>query len=979
MPYKASEHEKEMLSFWDKNEIFKKSVESRPEDNPYVFYDGPPFATGLPHYGHIMAGTKKDVVPRYFTMKGRRVERRWGWDCHGLPIENLVEKELGLPGKKEIEEYGVDKFNEACRDKVLMYESEWKKIIPRLGRWVDMDKPYKTMDLSFMESVWWVFSELYKKGLIYEGKKPMHICPHCVTPLSNFEVSQGYRDVKDLSAVTKFFITDKLPGVKGEVYLLVWTTTPWTLPGNILIAVGQDIEYSVVRFENVHYIVAKNLLMSPDLFGGKEFEVISQIRGKELVGLHYEPLFPYFVNVEGAEKGFRIVAGDFVTTDEGTGLVHLAPAFGTDDYEVFRKENVPFIQHVNMDGTFTNDVTDFVGMNVKPDGDQTATDVEIIKWLVKEGKLFFKKKYEHSYPYCWRCDTPLLNYATNSWFVEVTKLQQQLIDNNQKIHWVPEHIKDGRFGKWLESVRDWSISRNRFWGTPLPIWKSEDGDVLCVGSVRELEELTGEKVVDIHKHKIDQLKIEKDGKLYTRIGDVLDTWFDSGSVPYGQMHYPFENKEEFEAGFPADFIAESQDQTRGWFYTLHVLATALTDGDNPSIPVDQSKPAFENVSVNGMVLAEDGKKMSKRLKNYPDPIEMVDKYGADALRYYFLSSPVMMGESLNFSEQGLREVYNKVTNTLWNVVEFFQMFEEQGTRNKEKVESDHVLDKWIVARLQVLIRDVTEGLEAYVINEATRPIMDFILDLSQWYVRLSRVRFKGGDEEDKQNALATLHYVLLTLSKVMAPFTPFISERIYQITVDGLQTTDRKESVHLEDWPTIEIKIETNILKDMEKVRKVTEMGHSLRKEAGIPVRQPLGEFSIFNFQFSKDLLNIVSEELNIKNVDVEDKEVGDSFVLKEDGDLKVALNTNITDELKKEGLVREIVRMVNGMRKEQGLTIDDRIVLQYHTNDELLNAVFIDYADDLKRKVLADDLKDGEGEEKEIDGKKISFNIFKI
>jgi isoleucyl-tRNA synthetase len=724
-------------------------------------------------------------------MKGYRVERVWGWDCHGLPIENIVEKELGTKSKKDIEDIGVEKFNELCRSKVLGYVGEWERTIRRLGRWVDMKHAYRTMDLEYMESVWWVFRQLWDKGHVYKGYKPMHICPRCETTLSQQEVSEGYQDIKDLSVTVQFRITSPEPpagsllDADGPIYALAWTTTPWTLPGNVLIAVGSDLEYSLVRYESSYYVVAKDLLMAN--FEGKEFEVIAQVRGKDLVGLTYEPLFPYYAN---SENSFRVVSAEFVTTEEGTGLVHIAPAFGTDDYEIFRRGSVPFIQHVGMDGVFKKEVTDFAGMHVKPAHDHMATDVEIIKWLAHNGKLFSKKKYEHSYPHCWRCDTPLLNYATDSWFISVTQVKDRALELAKDINWSPEHIKEGRFGKWMEGARDWSVSRQRFWASVIPVWESEDGDQICVGSVAELEELSGHVVDDLHKHIVDKITFEKNGKLYTRVPDVLDTWFDSGSMPYAQVHYPFEHEQSFQEGFPAEFIAEGQDQTRAWFYYLHVIATAIMD-----------KPAFKNVIVNGIVLAEDGKKMSKKLQNYPDPTVVLEQYGADALRYYMMNSPVVQAENLNFSEEGVREVYNKVVNTLWNVVEFYSMFSDDATILKHNdIVSPHVLDKWILARLAQLVQESTAGLDAYKLNDAARPIMDFVLDLSQWYVRLSRARLKGDDEEDKAYALATLEEVLLTLSKIMAPFTPFIAERVFQ------QVTGNKEqgtSVHLEEWPTV--------------------------------------------------------------------------------------------------------------------------------------------------------------------------------
>ncbi|MFH1947094.1 MAG: isoleucine--tRNA ligase [Candidatus Magasanikbacteria bacterium] len=1018
MVYNASKNEQEVLRFWEENKTFEKSVESRPADKPYVFYDGPPFATGLPHYGHIVAFLMKDIVPRYWTMQGKRVERRWGWDCHGLPIENIIEKDLNLKNRQDIEDMGVGEFNEACRSTVMKYAEEWKTTIKRMGRWVDMSDPsprrarqdgsasggesygdhsYKTMDIQFMESVWWVFKQLWEKGLIYEGKKSMHICPRCVTPLSNFEVTQGYKDVKDLSVIAKFKLknTKEKLDLDGDVYMLAWTTTPWTLPGNVALAVGEDIDYVVVKHKNngeEYYICAKERLS--EVFKSQEKDeclVESTLKGSDLVGLEYEPLFPYFVDTENA---FKVVEADFVSTEDGTGVVHIAPAFGEDDYQIGEREKTGWIQHVTMEGKFTEEVTDFVGQEVKPKEDPTKTDVEIIKYLAGKGLLFAKEKFEHSYPHCWRCDTPLLNYSTSSWFVRVTDLKDDLLKNNKKTNWVPDHIKDGRFGKWLEGARDWAISRNRFWGSPLPVWKSEDGDVLCIGSVEELEKLSGQKVEDLHKHIVDEIVIKKDGKEYRRIPEVLDCWFESGSMPYGQMHYPFENKERFESGYPAEFIAEGQDQTRGWFYTLHVLATALTSGKNPSIPKTETCPAFKNVIVNGIVLAEDGKKMSKRLKNYPDPMEVLEKYGADAMRYYLVTSPAMYSESLNFSEVGVREMYNKVVNTLHNVYSFYEMFAQQGIRNEEQVVSENVLDKWVLAKLQLLIKEVTEKMNEYKLAEASRPILDFIDDLSTWYLRRSRDRFKGSssakatadkdDEQDKQFALATLREVLLILSKVMAPFTPFIAESIYK----GVRNKEKgvSESVHLEKWPEIDDSlIDDKVINDMERVRKIVEMGHSLRKEAGIPVRQPLGQLSAFGYQLSDELGQVVADELNVKNVEIGgDKEIkGDKIITKEDGDLKVGLNTEITPELKKEGLVREIVRAINQMRKEQKLTIEDVVTIEYHVEDELLKSVFAEYADEIKKQVLARELirekillDESDDVVKKIDGKEVLLAV---
>ena len=1038
--YNSNQNENEILKYWEDNKCFEKSVLERPENRPYVFYDGPPFATGLPHYGHIVASLMKDVVPRYWTMRGFRVERKWGWDCHGLPVENIIEKDLNLNSKKDIENYGVDKFNEACNATVLKYASEWKKTIRRMGRWVDMENDYKTMDIGYMESAWWVFKELWNKNLIYKGHKAMHICPRCVTPLSNFEVTQGYKDVKDISVVAKFKLKEQLTinkkqieGVDGPVYILAWTTTPWTLPGNVLLAVNKDIRY--VKFKIIKpvndkvkagdvYIVSREFFdnklslhrpmaemsssQGPMVFGntvinhafkdfeGTEVDEVSEIKGSDLVGLEYEPLFPYFVDTKNA---FRIVTADFVTTTEGTGIVHIAPAFGEDDYNVGKAENIPLVQHVKMDGHFTDDVKDFASLEVKPKENPTATDIEIIKWLASNGKLFSKEKFEHSYPHCWRCDTPLLNYATSSWFIKVPDLRDQLLKNNEDIRWVPENFKQGRFGNWLEGARDWAVSRNRFWGNPLPVWESEDGDHICMGSVAELEKLSGQKITDLHKQFVDKIEFVFEGKKYRRVPEVLDCWFESGSMPYGQMHYPFENKEKFEAGFPAQFIAEGQDQTRGWFYTLHVLASALTSGKNPSIPKKESCPAFKNVIVNGIVLAEDGKKMSKRLKNYPEPDLILDKYGADAMRYYLVTAPVMAAEALNFSEVGVREAYNKVVNTLWNVVEFYGMYNANNANlSVNNANSSNVLDQWILAKLNLLVKEVTENMESYQLAKAARPIEDFITELSQWYVRRSRDRFKSDSsavissetkdsslslrdssavpQNDKQQAVATLGEVLLTLSKVMAPFTPFIAEKIYQ------EMGGEKESVHLEEWVQYdEKKFNQKVLDNMEVVRKIVEMGLALRAEAGIKVKQPLAKLIINNEQLTDEFKNIIGEELNIKEIlsdnnIKEDKEV----MIKEDGGVKIALHTQITDALKAEGLSRELIRAINLKRKEINLFVGDVATVEYQTSDALLKEVMINFADEIKRSTVSEDIKEGkvQVEEIEVDGRKIALSVHK-
>ncbi len=977
MPYQANREELEILKFWKENNTFEKSVSLRPENQLYVFYDGPPFATGLPHYGHIVASVMKDVVPRYWTMQGKRVERVWGWDCHGLPIENIVEKEMGTKTKKDIEEMGVDVFNEKCRSKVLSYVSDWEKTIERLGRWVDMKNAYRTMDNEYMESVWWVFKQLWEKDLVYQDYRSMHICPRCETTLSQQEVSEGYKDVKDISVYVKFQLkktnnnkqlTLNNKQIDGDVFVLAWTTTPWTLPGNVALAVGEDVEYSVVKSNEQYFILASDLVEVN--FKEKEFEVVQKLFAKDLVGLEYEPLFPYYKDTPNA---FRVVAGDFVTTTDGTGIVHIAPAFGDDDFKVGKRENIPLVHHVGMDGRFNPEVTDFAGQEVKPRSDddkvRLSSDIAVLKYLQENNLFFAKQNLVHSYPHCWRCDTPLLNYATSSWFVNVTKIKDEALEQAKKINWSPEHIKEGRFGKWLEGARDWSISRQRFWATTMPVWQSGDGDFICVGSLKELENLSGQKVDDLHKHVLDKVTFEKDGKTYTRVPDVLDTWFDSGSMPYAQMHYPFENKEKFEAGFPAEFIAEGQDQTRAWFYYLHVLGTAL-----------KGSPAFKNVIVNGIVLAEDGKKMSKKLKNYPDPLLVLEKYGADALRFYLLSSPVMHAENLNFSEDGVREVYNKLVNTLSNVVEFYSLFSNSETPLQlpptSGERSENVLDQWILAKLHVLLKEVTQKMNEYKLAEASRPIVEFVTELSQWYVRRSRDRFKGLDENDKQNALATLREVLVTLSKILGPFTPFLAEKMFQ----GLNQ-NVESSVHLEMWPKVdELCIDATVLRDMDQVRMLVEYGLSLRAENGVKVRQVLYTFEVSsNVELSQEYKNIIAEELNVKQVIFVSKFSPD-FKQKQEGNITVALDVQVTDDLKKQGLVREVVRSLNQIRKDMGLTVHDRVAVVYETSDEVLASVFVEYAEELKQSILATELRKEKGEkEVEIDGKICLVTLRKI
>lgn len=964
---KHIELETQVNHFWKEAGVFERSVQKDAPNGEYVFYDGPPFATGTPHYGHIVASVMKDVVPRFWTMNGYQVERKWGWDCHGLPVENIVEKELGITNKQQILELGVDKFNETCRSKVLSYIDVWKEMIEKLGRWVDMENDYKTLDLPFMESVWWVFKQLYDKGLVYEGYRSMYVCPRCETTLSQSEVSEGYKDVKDLSVVAKFELTDpSTPLGAGEpkTYLLAWTTTPWTLPGNVALAVNADLDYIKVEVNGEKLIISK--LEHERKNANSDVKVLATLKGKDLVGKSYKPLFDYYAKdttIANHENGWKIYAADFVLAEEGTGIVHIAPAFGEDDMNLGKEKNLPFVQHVGIDGVMHKEVTDFAGLHVKPIDDVSSTDVAIIKYLAAKNLLFAKEKYEHSYPHCWRCDTPLINYATSSWFVAVTKIKEQALKTAKEINWSPDYIKEGRFGNWLEGARDWSISRQRFWASVMPIWKCEECSAIKVfGSVKELEEASGKTVTDLHKHIVDLISVPCScGKTMYRIPDVLDTWFDSGSMPYAQMHYPFTNAERFEMNFPAKFIAEGIDQTRCWFYYLHIIATALKD-----------KPAYQNVIVNGTVLAEDGKKMSKRLSNYPDTNLIFDKYGADALRAYLLASPVVQAENLNFSEKGVEEAMRKNVMLLWNVYSFYEMYASADVVATH--DSTHVLDEWIVAQLNLLISTVTKAMHEYNLPRAMRAITEFIDELSTWYLRRSRDRFKENND-DKKNVLGTMKYVLETLARVMAPFMPFIAEAIWQ-KVTGFEFINEKQSVHLENWPSVSNsfeKIDKEVLAKMEMARKIVELGLAKRDEVKIKIRQPLAKLQITSNKYKIDdenLVDLIKDELNIKEL-----------VFAVGFEEKVELDTVITPELASEGLKREIVRAINIMRKNNNLTINDRVTLYWSSDDELVKQTIEKYKEEIKTDTLATDIimekKDG-AEEQKVNNKIIYLSLLR-
>ncbi len=912
-----AKREEEILDLWNKSKIFEKSVEKPAgKENPeeFSFYDGPPFATGLPHYGHLLQSFVKDAIPRYKTMRGFRVKRQWGWDCHGLPIENIVEKELGVSGRDDIiEKIGVKKFNETCRTKIFEFEQEWKKIIPRIGRWANMENSYKTMDKHFMESEWWAFKTLYEKGLIYEDFRSIHICPRCETTLSQSEVTEGYKDIKDISVTVKFELKDE-PGT----FVLAWTTTPWTLPGNVALAVGADIDYLKVESDGMRFIVAKKRVK--EIFNGIDYKILDEFKGKALLGKEYNPPFDYYLNknFDNKENAWKIYPADFVTDDDGTGIAHEAPAFGAEDMDLAKQFNIPLIQHVDMTGRFKPEVKGFAGLQVKPKDDHQKTDIEIIKSLAGKDLLFAKKKIEHSYPHCWRCDTPLLNYATSSWFVAVEKMKDDLLKNAEPIYWYPYHIKHGRWGRWLEGARDWSISRNRFWANTIPVWRCEnescDNEVV-VGSIAELEELSGQSVDDLHKDVVDEITwaCNKCGGVMKRVPDVLDTWFNSGSVPYATMHYPFENKEEFEKRNPADFIAEGQDQTRAWFYYQHVLATALFE-----------RNAFKNVITTGIVLAEDGKKMSKKLKNYPDPMYIVDSYGADAMRLYMLGSPVVRADNLAFSEKEVAEIARKVFGRLVNVYEFYALYKDD-LQHKDNAESTHILDRWTVARLYQVHKQVTDALDEYALDKATRPIEGFVDDLSTWYLRRSRDRFKGENEQDKRQALETLRFVLRKFSKLLAPLAPFHADWLWM----RVKRDDDPESVHLSNWCATK-DFDESLLSDMKKTRELVTLALDERKKVNIKVRQPLSALFVNekDFTLSEEFLMLVKDELNVKRVE------------KKSMDEKVLLDTEITEELRLEGLARELLRHIQDERKKQGLRPSELTNAKIHAPQDYLDAL---------------------------------------
>jgi isoleucyl-tRNA synthetase len=988
------EVEERVLRFWRDNDIFKKSLEQRKGRKEYVFYDGPPFATGLPHYGHLVGGTLKDVIPRYWTMKGRYVSRRFGWDCHGLPVEYEVEKELKFESKKDIESFGIDKFNEACRSIVLKYVDEWEKIVERTGRWVDFENDYKTMDLEYMESVWWVFKSVWDKGMIKRGYRVNPFCSRCSTPLSKHEASLEYRDVQDPSVTVIF----KVKGEK-DLYLTAWTTTPWTLPSNAALAVNKNIEYSFVRdIPNDRTMIMASVRVSA-YFKEGEFEIVKTASGKDLVGLKYEPLFDFYKDFN--ESVHTVIEADYVSTEDGTGIVHQAPAFGQEDFDAGKPYGIPVLNPVDDMGKFNSEVPDYEGQNIK------SADKHIIKDLKACGKMIRHDTVQHSYPHCWRCDTPLIQKATDSWVMEIESVKRDMVENNKQINWVPDNIKYGRFGNMLEQMPEWHISRNRYWGAPLPIWVcSECGKTECIGSVAELKERTGlTEIKDIHKHFVDKMTLKCScGGEMRRTPEVLDCWFESASMPYAQNHYPFENKERFEENFPCDFIAEGIDQTRGWFNRLHVLSTALFN-----------KPAFLNVIVNGTVLAEDGSKMSKSKKNYPPVTDVLDKYGADAMRMYLINSPAVRAENLRFSEAGILEVIKKVMLPLWNSYSFLVTYAniDKWQPQPEYFKPEDLtndLDKWIMSYLQSLTKEVNEQMSAYKLYNVLPAMVDFIDKLTNWYIRRSRRRFwKSENDQDKKHAYETLYEVLSMLTRLIAPVMPFVAEELYQ-NLELKVFPASAPSVHLRDYPEVDERfIDTELEEKMSFVETAVKLGRILRNEKNIKIRQPLSTFTVVaNKEVTQKAVTeyseLIKEELNVKNVTViaDEEELavitakpnfrvigkkygqkvkaitaaianlslkdirgienggfveaeGEKIILEDitvqheskpgifsasENNITVSLDTTVTPDLLCECHARELINRIQTVRKESGFDISDRIKVKYLSGTELEEAV---------------------------------------
>ncbi len=1032
--------EQEVAKRWEEKGIIKKNLDKNKGKKYFVFYDGPPTANGMPHVGHIETRVIKDIIPRYKVMKGYYVPRKAGWDTQGLPVELEIEKKLGISGKQQIEEYGVEKFVKECKDSVFKYVDAWRKMTNQVGYWVDMDNPYVTYHNEYIESIWWCIKELWNKGLLYEGHKVMPYCPRCGTALSSHEVAQGYKDVKDLTCVAKFKVLEN-QGFDKDTYILAWTTTPWTLPSNLALCINKSYTYVLVKcnvgeedspkYEN--YILAKDLIAS--VLKETQYEVLKEFKGKELLGTKYEQLMP-FANVDG--KAFEVIHGDYVNLEDGTGIVHIAPAYGEDDSLVSKQNGITFVNLVDKTGKFVKEVEPWAGRFVRD------CNEDICKWLAKENKLFRKEKHQHSYPHCWRCDTALLYYPKESWFVKMTSLRDRLISNNNKVNWYPETIKTGRFGKFLENVIDWGISRDRYWGTPLPIWKCECGHQECIGSLSELKEkaVNCPDDIELHKPYIDNvhLKCSKCGKEMQRYKEVIDVWFDSGSMPFAQLHYPFENKEEFEKQFPAGFISEAIDQTRGWFYTLTALGTALFD-----------KTPFENCIVLGHVLDGKGQKMSKSKKNGVDPFLLLDSVGADATRWHFYtcSAPWL---PTRLSLENVQETQRGFLSTLWNVYSFYVLYAEIDKFNPleySNFKSENVMDKWIISKLNTLVKDIDEKLEKYDITSSAIEIEEFTDSLSNWYVRRNRERFWSQElTDDKIGAYVTLYEVLVKLVKISAPYVPFITDEIYQNLVVGLDSS-APESVHLCSWPEVEEQnIDSKLEEEMDLAYKIVKIGRSARNSVNIKNRQPLSEMLISVRSLPEYYSDIVKEELNVKKVvlgaDMKDYvhfevkpnlpvlgkkygkliprikeeiaklnqmdlavkvqnggteyiQIGDEqielfsenllitmqgkegFAFSGSGEIGVVIETTITEELREEGMLREVLSKVQNMRKDRGFEVLDRINLFIYGN-EYVEKIVKKFENTIKHDTLTNkiiyDEKTETAEEVSLNGEKTWMDV---
>ncbi len=937
---KIPELENDITEFWKKNKIFEKSVEQRPEDNLYVFYDGPPFISGMPHYGHLLGSIAKDIIPRYFTMKGKRVERVWGWDAHGLTVENKVQKRLNIKTRRDIEEYGLEAFTQACYAYTSEISEEWKWYIDRIGRWVDMENAYKTIDQTYMESVIWVFKQLYDKGLIYEGVRTSLFCTICGTPVSDFEVAMdnSYKDVEDPSVTVKFKVESE--GKFKGANLLAWTTTPWTLPSNRALVVDESAVYVLVDYSGEPLILAKDRV--EPVLGDSQYKVSEEFLGSELIGLKYEPLYTFY---KSNDEEFKVYSYEgMVNMSDGTGIVHSAPGFGEIDTEMGRHYGLTIMLTLTDEGKY---IPGNAGKNSYEGVFYKKADKLIIEDLKQRGLLFKEETIIHRFPYHDRCNTLLIQRAQNSWFVDVQSLKQRMVETNENINWVPEHLKYGRYKQVVETAPDWSISRNRFWATPMPVWEAEDGDRIVISSISELEELSGQKVVDLHRPYIDEITIKKDGKEYKRRPEVLDSWFEAGSMPYAQYHYPFENEKKFEENFPGDFVVEYIAQVRAWFNVMHRLSVALFDV-NP----------FRNVISTGVMAGSDGRKMSKTYGNYTDPKEILEKIGGDALRLYLMNSPLMVGGNTNFDEQELKTKLNNVLNPLWNSLKFFLIYavEHEFTPDKS-VPSNNLLDKWIIARLHETIKEFTVNIENYLVPPAVQPIETFVDDLSRWYVRRSRDRISSGDLE----AMSTLYYVLVELAKASAPIIPFMAEQIYQSLVVPVDK-NVPESVHLCMYPKFDqtiIDSSLSLIQDMQLTRDVVSLALNLRTETQIKVRQPLTAIYIENNSKKASVIEeLVMDEVNVKSI-VSSVPAND-LPIAEQKELKVWLDTSITPELEVEGFSRELIRTIQDLRKKAGLSVADEINVVYLSNEENEKAVN-SYGEEIKQKVSAVQLEPGE------------------